>query len=307
MNYYVLLLLSLLGTTTAHAHFFAYQAWYNPTSGQTLEAYYDTHTSKKPCIDPYAQQQAFITRAASYEDVLVLSEDACSFQEQLSFNDSSQHNKDRITHVVDNALCTTPLIGLCAHAFLNGIDTCTIECRQGSLHDIETLPINSTLLHEINQYNDGPLLNNFYASIADYAQHIATACHADMTFFMHNFLCVDAKTVHTITNTSHRHIMLAAGSAHCISIGHLLYQLGWIPGELHLPNSMSTEEHRLVKKTVTTPAKNHVQRIVNYLMSTTHDDPEEYHALDITRIPTMLPLPATALAQCFALPGSFLL
>ena len=297
----LILFLSIFFAPFAQAHFFAQQTLFNPKTGQTLDVYYDTHESKDMGIDFMAQQQDFIQRAKKNTDTLVLSEDKCSFEEQLNLNDTSESNKQFIERLLKEVVYTTPLIGLSAHAFLNGSAAATIECRPGTVHDIETLPVDGDMAYEIAHYNDTHILNNFYRSIPSIVQKISQQFGTDVTLFMHNFLMVDAKALHSIANTSHKHIMLAAGSAHIVSICNMLHQLGWIPGNMQLPQSMSNEHKQALEKTLTHYTPDQATCVAHYLSSSIDGDIEEYHALDITRIPHQGVFQDNVLKQCFTL------
>lgn len=279
-----IIFISVILSPVLNAHFFAYQEWQNPATGQILECYYDTHESKDPTINSINQRTAFIVRAQHNDSTLVLTEDMCSSQEQLNFNDTSTDNKEYIAQLLNEISYTTPLMGLSAHAFVNGIDASTIECRPGSIAGSTALPINNDVLHKIMDHKNPEFLHTFYTAIPEHAKQVSRLYNADLTAFIHNLLLVDANALHAITNSPHKRIMLAAGSAHIVSICNVLHQLGWIQGELYLPYTMSREHKKGLIKTLTEYTPDQAEHLFRYLSATKNDEIEEYHALDVANL-----------------------
>jgi hypothetical protein len=238
------LLLSLLGllAPALHAHFFAYQEWYNPATGQVLEEYYDLHYPDASIEKNQEQQRTFIQKAAQQgNNVFVITEDMWSHHngDVLRFDDTSVENKNRIQELLNNDLAPRVLLWLYANCFVRNIPVFNIECRDDNHND----PIPEKYAHEVAAFNDNPTLNHFYASLKKYAEELDTLDNKSYGInFNHRMLVADARALHAINASRQKNIMLAAGASHICSVNNVLLQLGWQPRVLLLPKNIKAAD-----------------------------------------------------------------
>lgn len=282
MKKILLSLTLLLGfIAPAYGHFYAYQEWHNPYTGQTLEEYYDVHLSTNKAIDPVAQQDDLIARAEQYHNPLVLVEDSGSFNSPSLLN-LKKINFDKL---LADYPPQNPLIWLYAKCVDKNIAAYNIECRPNGTGG----PLPEQYLHELHNYRDNQILSKFYASLPTYA-----GLYTDLeqesagSNFNYQAFVVDARILHTIANNHHQHILLAAGGWHIMSINNILLQLGWQPGILVLAEGFDQATAQACRQTLDqqTATDNHPERCYAFdAFFVAHQAHIHAHALDLKDVP----------------------
>lgn len=242
-QYIVALFVSFFFIAPVKAHFFAFAELYNPKTGQIVEAYFDIHESKNPSIN-LVQRKALLKRSSRYKKQIIgFAEDSESVQFNLNFKDRSRQNAQHIQEKIAPVICNSPLAALCGHFFLQGIPTCNFECRNFNLESSSDL-IDQTIVTKIAEYDDGKVLNNFYASINDFSQELAE--WRPTTSFYQNFM-VDARGLHIIYANPTKHIFLCAGACHIVTMMKVLFDDGWIIEQFIMPSTLSGQQKQKLK------------------------------------------------------------
>ena len=250
----IFLLVSLSLVFTAQAHFFAYQEWYNPKTGQILEEFYDNHATGNKAINNKEQQRALIDRAKKSGNTLVIVEDMCSLlaeqTELIDFKRSSVEYKNATKEwlktiqfirnfTIGSNHKRSPLLYLYTHCFSHTIPAFNIECRNSGVQE--------ACVKEIASYQDGPLLNEFYRLACKMYKELIQMKDPNPYFaLLAPAMIVDARALHTIASCTDKHLILAAGGAHCRSINSYLLLLGWQPLHLVVPSTLNPEEKKLL-------------------------------------------------------------
>ena len=275
-----IILMALLCAPFVKAHYFAYQEWYNPKTGQTLEECYDVHRTDNTQINPTAHRHALIKRAKS-NNALVITEDKPSLHfGGINYNDTSDNNKNNIKACIQEYPLHCSLAWSCAECFINNIPVVNAECRELNAAQ----PLKACYEQEVAAYNDGPILNNFYASLKQLSQDLAGVNQRDSSF---NYKCfvVDARALHALHTTHNKNIMLVMGATHIIRINRLLIQLGWQPRSVIVPASFDAQQTHNLTTALTPDAaslQNTLQAWSTYLND--HVDTITHNEIDITTI-----------------------
>lgn len=285
--YSLLLGLGLALSGAAYGHFFAKMEWYNPATGQTLTEYAENHATTNTQITALQQQQAVIQEAKKAKNSLVMVEDVDSLAAQFNFDDTSDENKQAIGNRLSRFNDASPLTVLCAHCFVQGIDTLNIECRPpcATAEDIEKLHIDEKHIQEIAAYKDHPVLDKFYAQLNTHATKLAQLQNNPKNSrFHYECFVVNARALHTIFTSNHNHYILAAGVAHLVSMNIVLEQLGWQLRNITLPTTATEQEQDALETVVVSETDDQAAAMHAFFTNyTKHRGIIRAHALDMSQ------------------------
>lgn len=214
----LIILPTLLISSVAGADFYAYQKWVHPKTGQEIHEFFDQHNTIDPKITDQ-QQKDFIwaVKQPGKRPKMALLEDARS--QFVDYEKAQKMDKEskKLPDFEVTISRPSPLKFLHSMCLKQGISSRLCDARQKSeLYR----PLEDVLRAMIRDYDDGPMLNQFYKNVLAFSDMSRTESHV-----------LEARTLHTIYNHTNKDFFIAMGSYHIAQINNQLMRLGFISQE----------------------------------------------------------------------------